>query len=122
MENSISNRIRLFRTALGYSQEYVAKKLHITQQAYSIIENTPEKATLERLKKLAELLKVDLFTLIGEDKSLIQTNINQKGGNAATQMIFHPEKNIAFLYEKHTHDLQNQIEFLKKMLINSKVK
>ncbi|MCC7331268.1 MAG: helix-turn-helix transcriptional regulator [Flavobacteriales bacterium] len=116
MESSIPNRIRLFRTALGYSQEYVAKKLHITQQANSLIESNPEKATLERLKKLEELLRVDLFTLIGEDKSLVLNNINQKGGNAATQMVFHTEKDLNSLYENHMKELKNQIDFLKGLL------
>lgn len=117
MENSITNRIKQLRTAMGYSQEFVALKLKITQQAYSNIEANPEKATLLRLKKLAELLHVDLFTLIGEEKSLIQTNLNQQGGQAATQMVFHQEnsteKNV---YERYIEELKSQNEFLKSMV------
>ena len=117
MENSITNRIKQLRTALGYSQEYIAAMLKITQQAYSNIESNPEKASLARLKKLAELLRVDLFTLIGEDKSLIQTNVNQKGGQAATQMVFHQEnqtdKNV---YERYIEELKNQNDYLKSLI------
>jgi transcriptional regulator with XRE-family HTH domain len=120
MENSITNRIKQLRMAMGFSQEYVAAKLKITQQAYSSIEANPEKATLLRLKNLAELLRVDLFTLIGEEKSLIQTNVNQQGGQAATQMVFHQdtqtEKNV---YERYVEELKSQNEFLKSLVKNN---
>ncbi len=117
MEQTISERIRQYRTALGYSQEYVAKKLKITQQAYSSIESNPFKATLERLKQLADILKVELIVLICDEKTFVQTNINQQGGKAATQMIVN-EATETSVYERYITDLKSEIDFLKKVVEN----
>lgn len=51
----IGENIRFIREQLGYSQEYVATQLGITQQSYSNIEKKPEKATLQRLKDIAAI-------------------------------------------------------------------
>lgn len=115
MEQTISERIRQYRTALGYSQEYVAKKLKITQQAYSSIESKPFKATLERLKQLADVLKVELIVLICDDKTFVQTNINQQGGKAATQMIVNEGAEVS-VYERYITDLKNEVDYLKKII------
>jgi transcriptional regulator with XRE-family HTH domain len=42
------NKIRMLREGIGLSQEYVAEKLNITQQAYSKMEKNPQNVTLER--------------------------------------------------------------------------
>jgi DNA-binding XRE family transcriptional regulator len=39
------NKIRMLREGIGLSQEYVAEKLNITQQAYSKMEKNPKNAT-----------------------------------------------------------------------------
>lgn len=61
------NKIRMLREGIGFSQDYVAKKLNITQQAYSKIEKSPNTATLERLKQPSEVLGVKINSLVGED-------------------------------------------------------
>lgn len=43
------------RGALGCSQEYVAKKMHLSQQSDSPLERHPEEAPLTRLKNLSEV-------------------------------------------------------------------
>lgn len=111
--NTISENIRFTRESLGYSQEYVANKLEITQQAYSQIEKNPERATLKRIKELALVLQVNLITLINEDESYIQQNFNQQGGNAATQMNLNA--NIE-AYQKLIQNLENEIAFLRNLV------
>ena len=65
-KKSIADNIRRIRESLGYSQDYVAIRLDISQQAYSTIEKTPEKSTLSRLRQISEILQVPLVTLLGE--------------------------------------------------------
>lgn len=112
---SISDNIRLIREGLGYSQDYVATRLDITQQTYSNLEKNPEKQTLKRLKEVASILQVNIVTLIGEDETYIQQNFNQQGGHAATQMNVssNGEKEV---YEKLIAEFKEQIEFLKSLL------
>jgi transcriptional regulator with XRE-family HTH domain len=117
MKTSISDNIRLIREAKGYSQEYVSKKLKVTQQAYSQMEKKPDNMTLARLKNLAIILDVSLISLIGEDNVFLQHNFNQQGGQAATQMVFNQEnENTKSLYERYIQQLINELDLLKKLM------
>lgn len=87
MKPITSETIRLIRESRGYSQEFVANKLGITQQAYSLGEKNPDSMTLKRFRQLSKVLDVPLITLLGEDNVFVQQNYNQNGGHAAAQMI-----------------------------------
>ncbi len=115
---NIANNIRLLRESMGYSQDYVALQLNITQQAYSAIEKKPEKVTLQRLKEIAVILQVPLITLLGEDEVVIQQNFNQAGGNAGTIL-----KNIytnGDVLDRLIAELKDEINFLRTALLKKK--
>lgn len=112
---SIADNIRIIRENLGYSQEYVATKLDITQQAYSHIEKSPENTTLKRLKEISLVLQVNFVTLLGEDDTYIQQNFHQQGGNAATQMNVTATNSDKEVYERLIFELKEQIDFLKSL-------
>ena len=57
------NKIKERRKALGYSQDYVAMRLDITQKAYSDIENGKTKMKTETLDLLAEILEITPYSL-----------------------------------------------------------
>jgi transcriptional regulator with XRE-family HTH domain len=105
----IAENIRKIRSALGYSQEYVAKRMHMSQQTYSNLERSPEDCSLKRLKELAGILKIELITLIGEDETLNQTNLHQTGGNAATKMIINEASDTTELILQ----LKSEIDYLR---------
>jgi DNA-binding XRE family transcriptional regulator len=50
----------------------MAKKLNITQQAYSNIEKTPENMSLKKLNDIADLMQVKIVTLLGIDNEYVQ--------------------------------------------------
>jgi len=109
--------IRLIRESNGFSQEYVAAKLEITQQAYSNIEKNPENSSIKRLKQISEVLSVPVTSLIGETEHYIQQNFQQQGGQAAT--IIHVQgipENERQLYERYIEQLKSEIQLLKSML------
>lgn len=60
----IALNIRRIREGKGYTQEYVALKLGISQNAYSKIELGYTKITLERLFYIAALIETDIISLI----------------------------------------------------------
>ena len=114
---SISENIRQIRTALGFSQEFVSKKLKMTQQSYSSLEKNPERASLLQLRLIAEVLKVDLVTLLGEEIQVVQTNINQQGGHVAAQMHIKQEaEGKELVYQEYINNLKSQIEYLKTLV------
>jgi transcriptional regulator with XRE-family HTH domain len=59
-------KLRIFREFRNYSQEYVAEKLGITQNAYSRIETNQTKITAERLRMLSEILDIPVTYLISD--------------------------------------------------------
>jgi len=61
---SVAANIRKIREHRNYTQEYLAAKLTISQNAYSKIELGYTKITVERLFQIAIILEVDPVDLI----------------------------------------------------------
>ncbi len=79
MENDLGTKIRKIRTLKGYTQEYMAAKLHVSQRAYSKLENNDIKLDWERLAGISKILEIDPMELISFDDSLIFNNCSQSG-------------------------------------------
>jgi transcriptional regulator with XRE-family HTH domain len=62
--NEIVSNIRKLRELRNYTQDYLAAKLRISQNAYSKIELGYSSVTLSRLIQISEILEVDLADLI----------------------------------------------------------
>ena len=60
--------IRRQRLVKNYTQEYLAAKLCISQNAYSKIELGYTKITVERLFQIAAILEADVHELINTEK------------------------------------------------------
>jgi len=73
---SVAINIRKIRESKSYTQDYIAVKLAISQNAYSKIELGYTKITVERLFQIAQILDVDPIDLISlnEDTSLHVVN------------------------------------------------
>ena len=119
-KNNISEIIRNIRNAKGYSQDFVAKKLGITQQAYATIEKKPENASLTRLRELSKILEVELTTLIGEEDKYILQNFNQQGGNTQMKMYsYNTSTAEKELYERLIKTKDDEILYLKSTIHKS---
>lgn len=63
----IGEKIRYARLTKGYSQENMADFLGISTSAYGDIERNKTELTLSRAKKLANILKMSILELLGEE-------------------------------------------------------
>jgi transcriptional regulator with XRE-family HTH domain len=61
---AVVSNIRKTREIKNYTQDYLAAKLKISQNAYSKIELGYSNITLSRLIEISEILEVDLTELI----------------------------------------------------------
>lgn len=114
----IGNKIKKVRENINLSQEYVASKLNISQQAYSQMEKNPENITIGLLKDLSAILGVPFTTLAGEEEIYIQHNYNQSGGNASTVMYIQGMADSErAIYEKRIEDLKAQVNTLNDLLL-----
>jgi transcriptional regulator with XRE-family HTH domain len=73
---AVAAAIRNKREYRNYTQEYLAFKLHISQNAYSKIELGYTKITLERLFQIAEILEFDVVDFIAADKTELISDAN----------------------------------------------
>ena len=80
MSNSISFKIKSIAAAIrnkrvekNYTQEYLAYKLGISQNAYSKIELGYTKITVERLFQVAEILEAEVAELLSPALASIKT-------------------------------------------------
>jgi transcriptional regulator with XRE-family HTH domain len=64
----VAANIRKARMYRGYSQDYLAYQLKISQNAYSKLECGHTKIDLERIIAIANLLEVDLIKLLKKDE------------------------------------------------------
>jgi transcriptional regulator with XRE-family HTH domain len=84
---AIVSNIRKIREFRNYTQDYLAAKLKISQNAYSKIELGYSNITLNRLVEIAEILEIELVDLICEDGEdviklkLASQNLRQSGGS-----------------------------------------
>ena len=63
----IGEKIRYARLQKGYSQENMADFLGISTSAYGDIERNKTELTISRAKKLANILKISILELLGEE-------------------------------------------------------
>ena len=76
---TIVSNIRKIREFRNYTQDYLAAKLQISQNAYSKIELGYSSITLSRLISVAEILEVDLADIICPNiEEIIQLKLQLK--------------------------------------------
>ena len=112
---SISEKVKTLRENLGYSQEYMADMLQVSQQTYSLIEKKPEKSNLLRIQKIATILDVKISFLLNEEDAFNLYSFHQKGGSTASyiQNNSHQELN-----EEMVNQLKEEIKYLRKIIDN----
>ena len=122
----IGNKLRRLRIEKGYSQEYLADVLAISQKTYSNMENDKSSITIDTLKKIAEEYKIDLIELISEDKVIVQINSSTEnnsfqGGiiiNHMSEELLNQMKERIEELKQTICDKNNHIELLQKRLNN----
>lgn len=83
MVGHLGKKIKKLRELNNFSQNYMAKKLNISQPSYSNLESGVDDISEERLEKIAELLKVEVSDIENFDDrailNIIQHNIKSDG-------------------------------------------
>ena len=114
---SVIQKITALRLKRGYTYENMAQELDITLASYRKIEVGETKLTVERLFKIADILKESISNLLETTNENVfnQTN-NENSGNQYQQKIenfYHENKEV---YEKLLKSKDEQIELLKGLL------
>ena len=65
-DRQVVMKIRNLRVSKSYTQDYLAYKLKISQNAYSKIELYKSRLTLDRLFEIAKILDVEVIDMLKE--------------------------------------------------------
>ena len=118
---NIGQKIEKIRNFRGYSQDYVATRLAITQQHYSKMETGEAKITVQRLEEIAKVLAVSLIDILTYDESKIVFNNSNHDQSTTIQkgVVFESDsanEEIKKLYQSIIADKDKQIELLENHL------
>ncbi|MDN3586529.1 helix-turn-helix transcriptional regulator [Pedobacter aquatilis] len=75
---NVAGNIRKIREYRDYTQDYLAAKLKISQNAYSKIELGYSKLTIERLFQISAILDIDVTQLLTLDHTELIKNISSE--------------------------------------------
>lgn len=99
----VASHIKRIRESKNLTQEYVASRLGISQNAYSRLENNRTHLSIDRLKKIAQILSVPLDELFLHKDPLLKDP-------------YHPEPHEFKMehYNEMISLLKKEIEYLRK--------
>ena len=111
--NKIGFNIRKIRESKGFSQDYMANVLDISQASYARLENEDTKVTVERLSKIAEILNTNIIDFFDADRVTIQSQNNYEGSYGLVQNLTIENKEIM---EKLLKSKDDQINLLQNVI------
>jgi len=105
----IGTNIRKERMLKGYSQDWLASKLNISQNVISDIENGKVDIKLGKLEEIANILEVDPYKLIDFDKHYYNASNNSLGDNSILKNGADNDELIA-VYQELVASLKSEIK------------
>ncbi len=113
---NIGLNIKKIRELKGYSQDYMANQLKISQRQFSRIENNEVDLNLSRLNDISKLLEVTPSQILGFDEKYIFQNCEQASAITTNQNYYAFSEKERELYEKALQDKEEIIAMLKEKL------
>ncbi len=110
MSQMIHDKIRKIRDYKGFTQDYMAEKLSLSQKAYSKIERGEVKLDWNRINEIALLLEVSPVDLVSNDYIFTFNNCSQSG---KIETINNLSTELKETYEKLIKEMENTINSLK---------
>ncbi len=113
MAFEIGEKIRKVRELKGFSQEYMAQRLDISQKVYSNIENDKRKLDKDVFEQIADVLDIDPAALLSFDEKVLFHNCSKPGWYMMSNIYGLADKERE-LYEKRVDELKETINHLKE--------
>jgi transcriptional regulator with XRE-family HTH domain len=109
--------IRHYREMKNYSQQYVAKEMGISQNAYSKIENNLTQLTVQHVKLLSRILQIPITDLLKDEFEIHKPSFSPKKDvtkEDLIEMLDHLKLKI-----KTRHVVKHDSYFVAMSLLNS---
>ena len=116
MKGQLGEKIRKLRELKGYSQEYMAGQLDISQRAYSKLEREETQLDWNRMVSIATVLEVQPQDLITFDDNLVFNNSPQSGKFYESNVHYNFPEELKTQYESRISQLENEVHFLRNQI------
>ena len=114
MDKRLGGKIRQIRELKGFTQDYLAAQLGISQRAYSKLECDEIKLDWDRITAISKIFEMEPTDLVSFDDNLVFHNCTQSGKfNQFINQI--PEKLIE-QYEARIKALEEEVLFLRGLV------
>ncbi|BFM41441.1 hypothetical protein CFS9_00820 [Flavobacterium sp. CFS9] len=114
----IGENVRKIRVIKGYSQQYMADLLEISQAAYSDMETGKTKVSLDKLQKISLVLNLEMSYVVNfhENELFSSTQVTlMKSEEELNNFKTHFDKERA-LYKEQINALKDEVAYLRNKL------
>lgn len=108
----IGANIRKFRILNGFSQQYMANTLGVSQRQLSRIENNQTEVKFSCVQKISHALGISFYQLINHQE---KTSVGKNHKNVLKNNSI-SANHLMKQYEKHIAHLETEVAFLRKLL------
>lgn len=108
---SVAQKIKVYREMRNYSQDFMAGQLGISQPAYAKIEHGKTSISLDRLRKISEILQVDWQEFMEGDTNT--KNLKEDRESHWAELVNH---NIQKVYKKLIKPLEDENKSLNEKI------
>jgi transcriptional regulator with XRE-family HTH domain len=114
MKSNIGDKIRKVRELKGFTQDFMAGQLEMSQRSYSKIENNDIKLDWGRIEAISKILQIEPIDLVSFDDSLVFNNCTGSG-KAHIMNNYFPDE-LKKSYEDRIAHLEQEVLFLRGLL------
>ena len=116
MDKKMGQKVRMVRELKGFSQEYMAHSLGMSQRGYSKLERDESKLDWERITQIAKLFEMEPLDLVSFDDNLVFNNCTQSGKIINSQLHNSQNEKLIAQYEERITHLEADVAFLREEL------
>jgi transcriptional regulator with XRE-family HTH domain len=110
----IGQKIRRIREYRDLSQDSVAMEMGMSPSGYSRIERDEVSVTVDKLARLADILKVSLIDLVSPEESIVFNNYGTAKDNSFSTINGSTDtEKIEQLYQEQINLLQQEVSYLR---------
>ncbi|TVQ78090.1 MAG: XRE family transcriptional regulator [Flavobacteriales bacterium] len=114
-KKQLPGKIRKIREIKGFSQDYMAMQMEMSQRQYQRLESGKADINMSKLEEICKTLEVSIDQLLGFDEKYIFQNCNNAFGRENEYHNHFPQQ-LEELYRERIKHLEEEIVYLRNML------
>ena len=111
----VAQKIRKMREFKGFSQDYLASQLSLSQRQYQRVESGAQDIGITRLEEICKVLEVAPTEILGIDEKYVIENCTNSGFGHGFTINNLPEQLIA-QYQGQIQQLKEEVAFLRGLV------